>query len=143
MEKLKISIFFVVVTTFGASAMIGCRQELAMQNPPVNANRGNAQPKKTLRAFGSDQEITAYFRQIAEEARRDLERRSPSKMAQEAAPASAASSAQGYSDTRAKGENEESVTNVQHAGVDEGGIVKLHGDHLVGVCSRSPWATAR
>ena len=27
--------------------------------------------------------------------------------------------------------NEESVTNVQHAGVDEGGIVKLHGDHLV------------
>ncbi|HUF05608.1 MAG TPA: beta-propeller domain-containing protein [Aridibacter sp.] len=26
---------------------------------------------------------------------------------------------------------EESVTNVQHAGVDEGGIVKLHGDHLV------------
>ena len=25
----------------------------------------------------------------------------------------------------------ESVTNVQHAGVDEGGIVKVHGDHLV------------
>ena len=24
-----------------------------------------------------------------------------------------------------------SVTNVQHAGVDEGGIVKVHGDHLV------------
>jgi hypothetical protein len=26
---------------------------------------------------------------------------------------------------------EESVTNTQHAGVDEGGIVKVHGDHLV------------
>jgi len=26
---------------------------------------------------------------------------------------------------------DESITNVQHAGVDEGGIVKLHGDHLV------------
>src|SRR5688500_14184241 len=26
---------------------------------------------------------------------------------------------------------EDSVTNVQHAGVDEGGIVKVHGDHLV------------
>ena len=25
----------------------------------------------------------------------------------------------------------DSVTNVQHAGVDEGGIVKLHGEHLV------------
>lgn len=26
---------------------------------------------------------------------------------------------------------EESITNTQHAGVDEGGIVKLHGDHLI------------
>ncbi len=30
-----------------------------------------------------------------------------------------------------EGSDDESVTNVQHAGVDEGGIVKLHGDHLV------------
>src|SRR5262245_12785427 len=74
MEKLKILIFFVVVTTFGASAMIGCRQELAMQNPQVNANRGDAQPKKTLRAFGSEKEMTAYFRQIAEESKRELRR---------------------------------------------------------------------
>jgi hypothetical protein len=29
------------------------------------------------------------------------------------------------------GAGSESVTNVQHAGVDEGGIVKVHGDHLV------------
>ena len=28
-------------------------------------------------------------------------------------------------------ENDESITNTQHAGVDEGGIVKLHGNHLV------------
>jgi Beta propeller domain len=131
MEKLRILILLVVVTTFGASAMIGCRQELAMQNPQVNANRGDAQPKKTLRAFGSEQEMTAYFQQIAEEARRELERRSAFKMAQESASAPMADSARANSDTRAKGENEESVTNVQHAGVDEGGIVKLHGDHLV------------
>ncbi len=25
----------------------------------------------------------------------------------------------------------ESITNTQHAGMDEGGIVKLHGDHLI------------
>src|SRR6266545_1232248 len=131
MEKLRILILFVIVTSFGASAMIGCGREVGLQNSPVNANRGDAQPKKTLRAFGSEQEMTAYFKQIAEEARRELERRSPAKMAQEAASAPAADSAQAYSDTRAKGENEESVTNVQHAGVDEGGIVKLHGDHLV------------
>lgn len=30
-----------------------------------------------------------------------------------------------------KAGQDESVTNVQHAGVDEGGIVKLHGNHLV------------
>ena len=40
-------------------------------------------------------------------------------------PASVAKSADAKS-----GKDEESVTNVQHAGVDEGGIVKLHGDHL-------------
>ena len=131
MEKLRILILFVIVTSFGASAMIGCGREVAMQNPPVNANRGDAKPKKTLRAFGSEQEMRAYFRQIAEEARRDSERRGPSKMAESAASAPAADSVQANSNTRAKGENEESVTNVQHAGVDEGGIVKLHGDHLV------------
>jgi hypothetical protein len=38
-----------------------------------------------------------------------------------------ASPAQEYSARSA----DESVTNVQHAGVDEGGIVKLHGDHLI------------
>src|ERR1700724_3382054 len=30
-----------------------------------------------------------------------------------------------------RSESEDSVTNVQEAGVDEGGIVKVHGNHLV------------
>jgi beta propeller domain-containing protein len=128
MEKLRILILFLSFTSFGASAIIGCRREVAMQNPPVNANRGDAQPKKTLRAFGSEEEMTAYFRQIAEQARRESERRTY-KMAPEAASAPAADSAQ--ANAKAKGDSEESVTNTQHAGVDEGGIVKLHGDHLV------------
>ncbi|MBX3129919.1 MAG: beta-propeller domain-containing protein [Polyangiaceae bacterium] len=42
-----------------------------------------------------------------------------------AAPAPEASAAAPSKD------GDESVTNVQHAGVDEGGIVKVHGDHLV------------
>ena len=29
----------------------------------------------------------------------------------------------------AAAKEQDSITNVQHAGVDEGGIVKLHGDH--------------
>jgi Beta propeller domain len=127
MEKLRILILFVIVAPFGASAMVGCGQGVAVQDPPVNANRGNAQPKKTLRAFSSEQELTAYFRQIAEESKRELRRAEKSAPAASSAPA--ADSAQANAD--AKGEGQESVTNVQHAGVDEGGIVKLHGDHLV------------
>src|SRR5215510_5765869 len=131
MEKLRILILFVIVSSFGASAMIGCGREVAMQTSPVNANRGDAKPKRTLRAFSSEQELTAYFRKIAEESKRDLRRAAGGGGDLAASSAPAAESAQAYSDAKAKAENEESVTNVQHAGVDEGGIVKLHGDHLV------------
>jgi len=128
MEKLRVLILFVIVTSFGASAMIGCGREVAMQNPPVNANRGNAQPKKTLRAFSSERELAAYFRQIAEESRREL-RRGAGGGGAAARSSATAKSAPANADAQAEGE--ESVTNAQHAGVDEGGIVKLHGDHLV------------
>ncbi len=47
-------------------------------------------------------------------------------MAAKSAPAPASVAAAG-----ALAKAAESVTNVQHAGVDEGGIVKVHGDHLV------------
>ncbi len=94
-----------------------------------------AQTRKTLRAFGSEQEMAAFFRKLAEEREREA-RRSDSAgtagnttatagpVAQEApvAQAEVAKNAEGADD---------SVTNVQHAGVDEGGIVKVHGDYLV------------
>src|SRR5437588_10061197 len=89
-----------------------------------------------MRAFGSEDELKNYFRQLAEERKRALERArreanvnppAPSEVAgvanQTASPAKAA---EGYA-----AKDEESITNTQHAGVDEGGIVKLHGDHLV------------
>jgi hypothetical protein len=38
--------------------------------------------------------------------------------------------------TTATGQAPASVTNTQHAGVDEGGIVKRHGDHLGGAAPR-------
>src|SRR5262249_50902938 len=74
-------------------------------------------------------EMAAYFRQIAEDARRESRQRL-SKMGGEDAQALAAAPLQANAEAKAKGD-EESVTNTQHAGVDEGGIVKLHGDHLV------------
>ncbi|MEW6206907.1 MAG: beta-propeller domain-containing protein, partial [Acidobacteriota bacterium] len=123
MKKIRISILFISLISLVAPTISGCRQGDASQN--LQSNRGK--PKKTMRAFGSEQEIEIYFRKIAEERKRELKhRRADSK---EPANAPAAAAAEMYSD--AAESEEESVTNVQHAGVDEGGIVKLHGDHLV------------
>jgi len=80
-------------------------------------------PQKTLTAFASEQELAALFKGWAEAHRRRQEARRDSS-ARASAPAALAAGAE-------VAKSAESVTNVQHAGVDEGGIVKLHGDHLV------------
>jgi Beta propeller domain len=80
-------------------------------------------PRKTLTAFADERELAAVLKRWADEMRlRDLSagRMLFSQAATATAPAPAAAAAEA-----------ESVTNVQHAGVDEGGIVKLHGEHLV------------
>jgi Beta propeller domain len=97
---------------------------------PAGANASNA-PRKTLTAFASEQELTDLFKRWADEMRRREEGRRRDLAAQEllsqAAPAAPAAAA-----PKAAAEAvADSVTNVQHAGVDEGGIVKLHGEHLV------------
>jgi beta propeller domain-containing protein len=72
-------------------------------------------PKK-MKAFTSERELRQYFARIAEKQKRQ--------------PAQPNNAVETVSVSSAPGD-EESVTNTQHAGVDEGGIVKLHGDHLV------------
>ena len=80
-------------------------------------------PRKTLRPFASEQELAQLFDQWAEERKRRRDEQARRAYGQSTpAPASALAKAEAAAD---------SVTNVQHAGVDEGGIVKLHGDHLV------------
>ncbi|WP_300452201.1 beta-propeller domain-containing protein [Accumulibacter sp.] len=100
-------------------------------------------PRKTLSAFASEQELADLFKRWADEAqrRRDEQQRARAdKSANSAvgqfalpspAPSAAAPAAAKEVAKEAVGGKAESVTNVQHAGVDEGGIVKLHGDHLV------------
>jgi Beta propeller domain len=120
-EKMRISILFVIVMSLATSSVVGCRQGAAGQGSQSKANRGVTQPKKTLRAFGSEQELTTYFRELAEESRREWKRR---RVARQESQSAAKPAAEDKSSA-------ESLTNVQHAGVDEGGIVKLHNDHLV------------
>jgi hypothetical protein len=99
---------------------------------------GATAPQKTLQAFASDQALTDLFRRWAEEHRlrqaaertkAGAERRMQAQssfLAASPRPAAMAKAAE-----NAVAGAADSVTNVQHAGVDEGGIVKLHGDHLV------------
>ena len=100
-------------------AAIGCA--------PASANPNSA-PRKTLTAFANEQELRELLKRYADEIQRQREEQArrlaePSAgLLNQAAPASLAAKASAES---------ESVTNVQHAGVDEGGIVKVHGDHLV------------
>ena len=93
----------------------------------------NSSPKKTMQAFASDAELKAYFRRLSEERSRELARsRRESAGNLASAPASVAQPSEAKADSNGPAADKaESITNTQHAGVDEGGIVKLHGDHLV------------
>ena len=89
-------------------------------------------PPKTMKAFASEQDMKRYFRELAAKHKRFARAsgalggfNSGSGEAMEA-PAPVANLG-ALPDAQAK----ESVTNTQHAGVDEGGIVKVHGNHLV------------
>jgi hypothetical protein len=79
-------------------------------------------PKATLKPFASEAELTALLLSWAD---RYQARREQMMGALQSTPA-AAPAAKAAAESAA-----DSITNVQHAGVDEGGIVKLHGEHLV------------
>jgi hypothetical protein len=90
--------------------------------PPANG----PQPEGgTLRAFRSEKELREFSREIA---RQKPNPPPPPIMPAPEPPVHGQPSAAPAAAPAAPGE---SVTNVQHAGVDEGGIVKTHGDHLV------------
>lgn len=69
-----------------------------------------------MKSFTSKRELRNYFRKIGEKQGRAG--KLPGGVAETVTVTSSV-------------DREESITNTQHAGVDEGGIVKLHGDHLV------------
>jgi len=86
---------------------------------------------KKMRAFKSEQELKRYLRQLAAKHRRMLIANEPSASPAGVAPIQSSALPKSVDASAVKREAEESVTNTQHAGVDEGDIVKVHGDHLV------------
>ena len=110
-----------VITTSG---LLACTELTTDTIPPVAAS-GLIPVKRTMEAFKSEEELVRYFRELAEKQRQAQRvNKKYSYDNQAAAPMASASVAEAAKEP-------ESVTNTQHAGVDEGGIVKVHGDHLV------------
>jgi hypothetical protein len=90
--------------------------------------------RKTLKPFESEKDLSAFLKELSDAQTRQREEQtkameSQSGTAQPSASAAAEPPSQAPADDGGGGE--ESVTNTQHAGVDEGGIVKVHGEHLV------------
>lgn len=92
---------------------------------PVNIKTGveTVQPD-TLTSFDSQKELDAFLAEL-----KTRNQRAENKS--DASANSNSASVDTDSTPSPTSADKESVTNVQHAGVDEGGIVKLHGDHLI------------
>jgi hypothetical protein len=129
MKKINL---ILIATVFVISALIGCA-DVSIGNAQLA--HANSPAGKRLRAFRSEQELKRYFRELVKKQKRVWRReQGASDQQPTAAPQQAGALGNAIANTTASksvADDKESVTNVQHAGVDEGGIVKLHGDHLV------------
>ena len=106
------------------SGLAGCTSASGSNLLPHAPASPAASPKKTMQAFHSDQELATYLKEISEKQMRARRTNAYAGVAADSSLAASAASSPSAS-------KQESITNVQHAGVDEGGIVKLHGNHLV------------
>lgn len=122
MKTLLILALTAAITTSG---LVACTTDPTETIPPVSA--AGIQVKKTMRAFKSEQELAQYFRALAEKQRR-VAHRKEAILSADSAGLSVANAAPMQAEAA---KSDESVTNVQHTGVDEGGIVKVRGNHLV------------
>src|SRR5947209_1107672 len=109
--------FLLAVIVF---SVIGCTASSGNNSQPKQTGHHSPASQKTMHAFRSEQELAGYLKQLADK----QERRGRAEAQASAAPAAKMADSNGLASS-------ESVTNVQHAGVDEGGIVKVHGNQLV------------
>lgn len=132
---MKTFLFLALTVAIVTSGLVACVVGPTDTIPPVSA-AGVLPARKTMLPFKSENELKRYLREIAEKQKRNARAAngavgSPGDMAYDSAAPAPVTKAEAPAKQKAAGESEESVTNTQHAGVDEGGIVKVHGDHLV------------
>jgi hypothetical protein len=123
MKNLLVAATSIVIVISGLAGPVSAPENQVRPHP---ASHPASTPNKTMRAFHSEQELASYLRQLAEKQKRargfmNFDAYSTAPAAKSASPDPSAGA----------DKKEESITNLQHAGVDEGGIVKLHGNHLV------------
>jgi len=125
MKPFLLAVAIVTTTTL---CVTGCASGPSDVTSSVHANTQRSPSAKTMRAFSSDQELKAYFRELAEIRKREggITRSFYGGLPAPALTKSAESAAGSMDAVK-----QESITNVQDAGVDEGGIVKVHGNQLV------------
>src|SRR5205807_3548894 len=109
--------FLLAVIVF---SVIGCTASSGNNSQAKQTSHHSPASQKTMHAFRSEQELASYLKQLADK----QERRGRAEAQASAAPAAKMAESAGLVSA-------DSVTNVQHAGVDEGGIVKVHGNQLV------------
>ncbi len=107
----------------------------------AGSHAADTAPRKTLAPFASEQALSSYLQQLqARQAallreqqiqQQKLQRATAQYSAQYTAAPAPPAPMMAKAAPAVSAEAAESVTNVQTAGVDEGGIVKLHGKHLV------------
>ncbi len=117
---MKTLLLITLTAIFSTSGLLACSNAITETVPPLSLN-SPIPVKKTMKPFGSEQELIRYFKELAEKSRRAVRTESFGYQ-DKAAPVVA---------NEPSPAKDESVTNTQHAGVDEGGIVKVHGNHLV------------
>ena len=118
------TIFLLTLTaTLTVCSLLACVSVGVDEIPRVALASDNIRVKRTMKPFTSERELAKYVRDWAEKQRRIARRR----LQMSADPAQVA----GIAPLAKEEEPAESVTNTQHAGVDEGGIVKVHRNHLV------------
>jgi hypothetical protein len=124
---MKKALFLTAAMLFAAIAVIGYTNA---GPPKLTAAISTApKPAKTMRAFGSEQELKDFFKALAERQQKSRAKRENNYSL--GGVSATVDVTAGAPSPSAKAKDDESITNTQHAGVDEGGIVKLHGEHLV------------
>jgi len=123
---MKTFLLLTLTAFFSTSALLACTAATTETIPPIS----QASPipvKKTMKAFGSEQELVRFFKELAEKNKRERRGTIENYSSTDSVAKSAANEPALDGSRLAQ----DSVTNTQHSGVDEGGIVKVHGDHLV------------